>query len=261
MPVASFLLPDSPASPNAGDMETIYVVMLIVAAVLVVAINAALIATAVRFRARRARRPVPRTAGRGTLARLAGGLGVVAAAIFVVVVIFTSSARDIAPTGPAGLSASSGLSAQTAIEPPPAEGGAGPLSISVIGQQWIWRYEYPVGDEDEPFSPVFSYGELVVPVDTTVMLEVTSTDVLHRWSVPALTGKVDAIPGQANGTWFRADREGIFEGASYAYSGAGYPMMRTKVRVVSAEEYETYIEELRRDISEAQRVIQAETEE
>ena len=42
--VASFLNPESPASPNADEMQTIYFVMLAIAVILAIAINVALIA-------------------------------------------------------------------------------------------------------------------------------------------------------------------------------------------------------------------------
>ena len=51
-----------------------------------------------------------------------------------------------------------------------------PLQIDAIAQQWLWRFEYPGG---QPGQRTFTYGELVVPVDTTVILDITSTDVLH----------------------------------------------------------------------------------
>jgi cytochrome c oxidase subunit II len=92
-------------------------------------------------------------------------------------------------------------------------------------------------------------------VDTAVTLNVTSTDVLHRWSVPALGGKADAVPGQVNTTWFKAEEEGSYEGASYAYSGPSYPTMRTRVTVVSAEEYESFVEAQQRELSAAQDVV------
>ena len=52
-----------------------------------------------------------------------------------------------------------------------------PLQIQASGQQWLWRYEYPDGE-------TFSYYELVVPVDTAVIVNLASTDVVHRWFVP-----------------------------------------------------------------------------
>jgi cytochrome c oxidase subunit 2 len=255
-PLLSLLTPDSPASPNADDMQAIYVVMLIVAAAFAIAVNAALVVAALRFRARRGRAPVRRTAARRTIPRVSAALGALALVVFVLGVIYTESAREAEPSGAEGLQAASARFAQTQVQPPPSTGDAETLSINAVGQQWLWRYEYPPKEaDDQTFQPVFSYYELVVPVDTAVTLNVTSTDVLHRWSVPALGGKADAVPGQVNTTWFKAEEEGSYEGASYAYSGPSYPTMRTRVTVVSAEEYESFVEAQQRELSAAQDVV------
>ena len=104
-----------------------------------------------------------------------------------------------------------------------------------------------------PAGPAhLSYGELgVVPVDTTVILDITSTDVLHTWWVPALGGQVQAAPGDVTRTWFKADEEGRYPGRSTVFSGTGYPAMRAWVRVVSVPDYQ-HIERLQTDLAEAQ---------
>ena len=132
---------------------------------------------------------------------------------------------------------------------------AKPLKINVIGQRWLWRFEYPGG---RPGDRVFSYGELVVPVDTTVLLHVTSTDVIHRWFIPALGGQVDAVPGDTADTWFRADREGIYHGQSTSFSGTSYAAMRAWVRVVSAHAYQQFIQQKRSELRRGPEVRAAE---
>jgi cytochrome c oxidase subunit II len=124
-----------------------------------------------------------------------------------------------------------------------------PLTIRAIGQQWLWRFEYPGGRSGDR---VFSYGELVVPVDTTVVLRITSTDVMHRWFIPALGGQVDAVPGKTVETWFRADREGVYRGQSTFFSGSAYSVMRAWVRVVSPDAYKQYVQQQERDLAAAQ---------
>ena len=243
-------------------MQTIYLVMLVVSALIVIAINVALIAAVVRFRARRGETPARRTAARGVVAKVAGGLGVLALVIFIVGIAYTESVRSPEASGPDGLQAAATRTAQVNVAPPPASDDAETLIINVIGQQWLWRYEYPVKEsDDQVFQPVFSYEKLVVPEDTTVILRVTSTDVVHRWAVPALTGKVDAVPGQYATTWFKADEAGeTYDGRSYQYSGPGYATMRTQVEVVTADEYEAWVAEQKRLIGEGQTAVQDETE-
>ena len=243
-------------------MQTIYLVMLAVSALIVIAINVALIAAVVRFRARRGETPARGTAARGVVARVAGGLGVLALVLFIVGIVFTESIRSPEASGPDGLQAAATRTAQVNPDPPPTSDDAQTLTINVIGQQWLWRYEYPVKEsDDQVFSPVFSYEKLVVPEDTTVILNVTSTDVVHRWAVPALAGKVDAVPGQYATTWFKADEAGeTYDGQSYQYSGPGYATMRTQVEVVTADEYEAWVEDQQRMITEGQQAVQDETE-
>ena len=238
--------PEAPNSPNADDLRVAYWGVVIVGTVFLLAINAALIAAIVRFRAARGRDPARVRAGRGIQPRAGLMFAGMALAIFVFGVIFTVKARDVAPSGPEGLEASSLRTAQLGLQLPEAE--TEPLNILVSGQQWLWRYEYPDG--------TFSYYELVVPVDTTVVLQLDSTDVVHRWWIPALGGKFDAVPGRANETWFQAEEEGVYEGQSAAFSGPAYPTMRARVRVVSVQEYEAWLGEQAAAIQEAQAAVQ-----
>lgn len=239
--------PETAHSPNADDITAAYWVMLALAAVLVLAVNAALVFMLIRFRAARGTEP-RRFRGRPrTQMRIAGVLGLGAIALFVLGVVYTERAQDVEASGPAGLT------------------DANPLQIRAIGQQWIWRYEYPDTDSGSTspvpttgsFADVFSYEELVVPVDTTIDLAVESTDVEHRWWVPSLGGKVDAEPGKVHHTWFKADEEGVYDGQSAGFSGASYAVMRTQVRVVGPEEYQAWVTQQGADIKAAQAAVQA----
>ena len=239
--------PETAHSPNADDLNTLYWVMLIIAGALILAINAALIALVVRFRARRGAEP-RRLHSRGPTQVLIGGtFAALAALIFVLGVLVTSDASDVEASGSEGLQASTQRTAQRSIDLPGGD-AVEPLVVEASGQQWIWRYEYPDG--------TFSYYELVVPVDTAVVVKLASTDVVHRWWVPGLGGKFDAVPNQSNQTWFKADEEGTYEGASYQFSGASYAAMRTEVTVVSVEEYEAWLDQQAADIQAAQEFVQ-----
>jgi cytochrome c oxidase subunit II len=244
------LAPESPNSPNAEDMRTAYGATVVIAIVLGAAINAALILAVVRFRAARDREPAPVRATGRIQSRVGLLLGVIALAIFVFGVAFTVKARDLEASGPEGLQAGSMRFAQLGLDPP--SGDEEPLTIQVSGQQWLWRFEYPDG--------TFSYYDLVVPVDTTVVLELDSTDVVHRWGVPALGGRFDAVPGRANTTWFKAEEEGEYVGQSSQFSGPAYPAMRARVRVVSTTEYEAWLGDQEAAIQEAQEAVQQEIE-
>ena len=265
--------PDS-HSPNADAINSAFWVLLVVVVAVVVVINAALIVALVRFRERRGREPSRFAAGRGALRPVVGALALLAVVIFVYGVVVTNDVRGIEQSGPNGLGAAQtaqvgvkGLPASAAIEGTESATGAitgaeptetSPLQIDAIAQQWLWRFEYPGG---QPGQRTFTYGELVVPVDTTVILDITSTDVLHTWWVPALGGQVQAAPGDVTRTWFKADEEGRYPGRSTVFSGTGYPVMRAWVRVVSVPDYQAHIERLKADLAEAQGIVQQTQEE
>jgi cytochrome c oxidase subunit II len=218
----------APHSPGTDQIDTLLWIGFVAAAIVVVAINAALIYAVRKNRAQRGAQPRQLSGGRRVQFRVGAVLTAFAAAIFIVSLVFTGKARETPATGSAGLAA-----AKTE-----------PLTIKATGQQWLWRYEYPNG--------AFSYYKLVVPVDTAVDLELLSTDVVHTWDVPDLAGKRDAVPGKVNHVVFRADEEGSYDGQSATLSGQAYAAMRTEVEVVSPQAYEEFAKQQKSDIEAAQ---------
>lgn len=218
----------APHSPGTDQIDTLLWIGTVAAAIVIVAVNAALVFALRRKRARRDAQPRDMEAGRRPQLRVGAALTVFAAAIFILSVIFTEKARETPATGPAGLQISH----------------SEPLKIKATGQQWLWRYEYPNG--------AFSYYKLVVPVDTAVRIDLESTDVVHTWNVPDLAGKRDAVPGKSSQVVFSADEEGAYGGEAATFSGAAYAAMRTEVEVVSPEEYESFVKRQKADIQAAQ---------
>ena len=237
---AGALTPASPASPNADDAETAYIVMGILATLVALAVIAGLLG-ALRSRSAEPAGAERRTRGTsGVQGQVGIGLAALASLVFVFGVIVSESAGEVESTGADGL-----ITAQTNLDLP---ADAKPLEIRVSGQQWLWRYEYPDG--------TFSYYEMVVPVDTAVVLDLESTDVLHSWWVPALGGMFEVAPESGNQTWFKAEETGVFEGRSTTFSGPGYAAMRARVRVVEPAEYESWLEQQATDIADAQAAVQ-----
>jgi cytochrome c oxidase subunit II len=218
----------SPSSPGADQIDTLFWIGFVAAAILVAAVAGGLLYTLRRYRAERGAEPRQITGGRTIQLRVGATLAVFAVAIFVISIIYTDKAREAPASGEA-----SGLLQLT-----------GPLKITTTGQQWLWRYDYP--------NEAFSYYKLVVPVDTAVELDLVSTDVVHTWDVPDLAGKRDAVPGKTNHVVFRADEEGTFRGQAATMSGQAYAAMRTEVEVVSPQEYQAFIEGTKKDIQAAQ---------
>ena len=83
---------------------------------------------------------------------------------------------------------------------------------------------------------------MVVPVNTTVRLIVTSNDVLHAWTIPSFGSKIDAVPGRLNETWFKATIEGIYYGQCSELCGKDHAYMPIEVRVVSEANFKAWVE-------------------
>jgi cytochrome c oxidase subunit II len=218
----------APHSPGTDQIDTLLWIGFVAAAIIIVAVNVALIYALRRYRAERGAEPAQVTGGRRIQVRVGGALAIFALALLVLGIVYTDKAREAPATGPAGLEAAA----------------SGPLKISATGQQWLWRYDYP--------NEAFSYYKLVVPVDTEVELDLVSTDVVHTWDVPDLAGKADAVPGKTHRVLFRADEEGTYFGQAATLSGQAYAAMRTEVEVVSPEEYESFVKTQKSDIQAAQ---------
>lgn len=223
-------------------MDTLLWIGFVVAVILVIAVAAGLIYALRRFHAERGSEPRQVSGSPGLQVRLGGGLGVLALVLLVVGIVFTEQARETPATAADGLDIAEAPGSDPETDPRF-------LEIDATGQQWLWRYDYP--------NEAFTYYKLVVPVDTTVKLDLVSTDVVHTWDVPALAPKADAVPGKNHVIYFRADEEGTYRGQSATLSGQGYAPMRTAVEVVSPDEYATFVEEEKDEIQEAQdRVVE-----
>jgi cytochrome c oxidase subunit II len=218
----------APHSPGTDQIDTLLWIGFVAATILIVAVVGGLIYALRRYRAERGAEPRQITGGRRIQLRVGTALGLSATVLLVLSIVYTDRARETPATGAAGLQAAS----------------TAPLKIATTGQQWLWRYDYP--------NEAFSYYKLVVPVDTAVELDLVSTDVVHTWDVPELTGKRDAVPGKTNHIAFRADEEGTYFGQAATLSGQAYAAMRTEVEVVSPQEYEAFIESTKVDIQAAQ---------
>ncbi len=120
---------------------------------------------------------------------------------------------------------------------PAATGGEENLVVEVTGTQFTWYFEYPNG--------VVSVDRLTAPEGRTVELKVTAPDwdVVHSWWIPALGGKIDAIPGKVNTTWFSGERVGVFPGQCAELCGIYHAKMLASVEVRPADEFDAWLAE------------------
>jgi cytochrome c oxidase subunit II len=252
--MADAFTPESGGSPNADDIDTLYKITLYVGIVIFLIVEGTLIWALVRYRGRRTAPEAAQIRGNTPLEL---GWTVAAALILVVLTVVTflylPDIENPPPSGPDGLQASQARFASIDQPDPPTSGGP-TLTIEVTGQQYLWRYDYP----GEP--TLFSYHTMVVPVDTTVVLEVSATDVIHSWWIPKLGGKVDAVPGHLNETWFKIPAKfagdsfedgTVFDGQCAELCGTNHADMRAEVRAVTPEQYEAWADQQRAAIEES----------
>jgi cytochrome c oxidase subunit 2 len=242
------ITPESGGSPQAEDIDTLYKITLYVAIVIFLIVEGTLIWSLVRYRWRRAGPQAAQIRGNTPLEM---GWTIGAALILVVLTavtfIYLDDIENPPPSGPNGLRASQARFATIDQAAPPRSGGP-VLNIDVNGLQYLWRYDYAGRNQ------LYSYEEMVVPTDTTVVLDVTASDVIHSWWIPKLGGKVDGVPGHVNKTWFKipASKAGQeFYGQCAELCGIGHADMRATVRAVTPDEFEDWAERQREGIREA----------
>lgn len=146
------------------------------------------------------------------------------------------------------------------------------VTIKAIGNQWYWTHEYvdegfgfdsymigapALGGENMKTPEVIAqleaagYSEsewllatdtaVVVPVNKTIVVQVTGSDVIHAWTIPAFGVKQDAVPGRLAELWFKAEKEGIYFGQCSELCGQAHAYMPITVKVVSEEAYAEWL--------------------
>jgi cytochrome c oxidase subunit II len=116
--------------------------------------------------------------------------------------------------------------------------------INVTGQQWWWEYDYATGECGgvEIAEPIVTSGELVIPVDTPVLLRITSRDVIHSYWIPALNGKRDAVPGRLHTLRMQADEAGLYTGQCTEFCGLSHARMRQAAVALDQADFKTWVD-------------------
>jgi cytochrome c oxidase subunit 2 len=150
----------------------------------------------------------------------------------------------------------------------------GDIVIKATGYQWYWGYEYvdegfafdaymigaPSTGGDFRLTPeveaqlaeagydkelflLATDNAVVVPVNKTVVVQVTAADVIHSWKMPAFGVMQDAVPGRLAQLWFKAEEEGVYFGQCSELCGIAHAYMPITVKVVSEEAYAAWLEQ------------------
>jgi cytochrome o ubiquinol oxidase subunit 2 len=118
--------------------------------------------------------------------------------------------------------------------------GVKPLTVQVVALDWKWLFFYPG-------EGIATVNELAAPVDTPINFEITSSNVMNSFFVPALAGQIYAMPGMQTQLHAVINHPGEFEGFSANYSGAGFSQMRFKFHGLSAEDFGHWAQKVKSD--------------
>ncbi|MBS2020958.1 MAG: cytochrome c oxidase subunit II [Deltaproteobacteria bacterium] len=146
--------------------------------------------------------------------------------------------------------------------PPP---DSSSLHVHVVAEQYAWNFHYagkdgvfgrtradlissdnPLGlDPDDPAGKddVTTINQLHLRVNQPVIVELTSKDVIHSFSIPVMRVKQDVIPGQRIPIWWTAVKTGTWEIACAQLCGLGHYRMRGMVTVDTAEDFDKWLAE------------------
>jgi cytochrome c oxidase subunit 2 len=113
--------------------------------------------------------------------------------------------------------------------------------VNVTGNQWWWEVDYPAQDGCGGIpTPIVTSGQMVIPIETNVLVRGTSRDVIHSWWIPKLNGKKDMVPGRVHNVRLEADEPGIYAGQCTEYCGLSHANMRMEVVALTSEDFETW---------------------
>jgi len=204
--------PVEPASPGASHTMTAYYVILAFTSAICILVEGLLVVFVIKYRRRGRPRDVEgaQVHGHTRLELIWTVIPVVILAVIGVVVFLELPDIRSAPAS------------------------ANPIRVRIIGHQYYWQFNYPNGS--------ISINTLHAPVDRVVDLTVLSPDVIHSWWIPALGGKIQAIPGRANHIWFEATKAGSFEGQCAQLCGVYHASMTATVISQSEAEYRRFVD-------------------
>nr|YP_010235784.1 cytochrome c oxidase subunit II [Bambusicaliscelis flavus]QTD82402.1 cytochrome c oxidase subunit 2 [Bambusicaliscelis flavus] len=128
------------------------------------------------------------------------------------------------------------------------------ITIKAIGHQWYWTYEY----SDKKKMEIESYminktnnknnfrlldvtNRMILPYLTQTRMIITSSDVIHSWSIQPLGIKMDAIPGRLNQTSIMMKKPGMFFGQCSEICGMNHSFMPISLESINLKEFMNWI--------------------
>ncbi len=108
------------------------------------------------------------------------------------------------------------------------------IEINVVGKRWMWKLQHMTGQRE--------INELHIPVGRPVKLTLTSEDVIHSFFVPAFRVKKDAVPGRYNVMWFEATKAGRYHLFCAEYCGTQHSRMVGAIVAMEPADFQTWIQ-------------------
>ena len=210
-----------PKTDAARKIQDLYVLVFWLSVIVFIAVQGGLLYILWRYRSRPGHDLPPQTHGNTVLE-----VGWTIAPAIVLVIMAVPTIRTIFE-----------------LETPPtvSANGSPPLVVEVTGRQWWWEFKYP--DYMQPDgNPLTTANEMIVPVGRTVVLHITSDNVIHSFWVPQLTGKIDAIPNHHNELWFTPEEAGQYFGQCAEYCGVQHAQMRMNVIAMNPPDFQAWVQ-------------------
>jgi len=246
---AGVILPESGGgSQPAQDIRTLYGIVLIIAIVVFAGVEGVLFYCLFKYRAKKGR--VAAQIHGNTRLEIGWTVGAAVILVFLTVATFVMlpgiknpAESDIDDNG--NPVAANAAFASTDQEPPP-KGVS--MNIKVDGMQYAWQFTYPSIDGKR----VYAFTDMYVPVGMTVTLDIGSNDVQHSWWIPELGGKMDALPGYTNKTWFKITEPGRFKGQCAELCGRNHANMYASVVALPYDEWKAWYDREATDLKAAE---------
>ena len=243
------LLPEAGGgSQPAEDIRTLYGIILIIALVVFLGVEGVLFYCLFKYRAKKGR--VAAQIHGNTRLEIGWTVGAAVILVFLTVATFVMlpgiknpAASDIDENG--NPVAANAAFASTDQEPPP--NGAS-MNIKVDGMQYAWQFTYPSIDKKK----VYAFTDMYVPVGMTITLDIGSNDVQHSWWIPELGGKMDALPGYTNKTWFKVTEPGRFKGQCAELCGRNHANMYASVVALPYDDWKAWYDRQATDLKAAE---------
>jgi cytochrome c oxidase subunit 2 len=143
------------------------------------------------------------------------------------------------------------------------------MTIKITGHQWYWEYSYPdqgnldfnsnlIADKDlKPGDQRLLEVDnpLVIPVDTTIRVQVAGSDVIHSWFMPSFGVQEYAVVGRLNEAWMHVNNAGTYYGECNQICGVNHAFMPIKVVVLSQVDFQKWLVDAKKNFSAANKPV------